>query len=478
MFAMIGPRPAPTDSWWLRHLPSDAMPAAVAVPDSADTVIVGAGMTGCATAYWLQKLFQKGGADVVVLDARGCAGGATGRNGGHLWSNPASTFEQATVAELLSFIEEANVDCDLTRDGATALDRREPEVDVTYNDGEMDPENHEDEDWGDKFVEWSTAECEARLQTDAVRCHAWIEMLSARPFPPSHHTFSRALTLKCRWILPPHPRPQFERGYHFDGACQFYPAKVTAALLRKAECTYCAPVRVTSIEAEDHSGGWQLLQWAGGAGDDEAAPRGVLRARRVVVAANGWAAELLPELKPHLYATRNTVIMTKPLPRAADWGVGAFSVDSDNGARELYAIRRPDGRVCLGGARALEPDAAVGNSDDSSNSETVGRYLRTFLAKRFPRLLEEATSATEGEGVVEAEWSGILGFTTDGKPLVGALPGRPNVLVGAGFCGHGMPQCFGVGKGLALMLEGSAEQQAEQVHPFLRTQANVARFLQ
>jgi glycine/D-amino acid oxidase-like deaminating enzyme len=195
MFAMIGPRPAPTDSWWLRHLPSDAMPAAVAVPDSADTVIVGAGMTGCATAYWLQKLFQKGGADVVVLDARGCAGGATGRNGGHLWSNPASTFEQATVAELLSFIEEANVDCDLTRDGATALDRREPEVDVTYNDGEKDPENYEDEDWGDKFVEWSTAECEARLQTDAVRWHARIEMLSARPFPPSHHTFSRALPL-------------------------------------------------------------------------------------------------------------------------------------------------------------------------------------------------------------------------------------------------------------------------------------------
>lgn len=52
--------------------------------------------------------------------------------------------------------------------------------------------------------------------------------------------------------------------------------------------------------------------------------------------------------------------MTAPLPAdARAWGVGAFSVDSDVGSRELYAIRRADGRLCIGGARALEPDAAV-----------------------------------------------------------------------------------------------------------------------
>ena len=149
-------------------MPTDAMPPPAAVPDSADIAIVGAGMTGCATAFWLQKLFSKGGHEVVVLDARGCAGGATGRNGGHLWSNPASAFEKATVSELLSFIESEGVDCDLTRGGATALDRREPEEDVVYNDNKDDPENYEDEEWGEEFDEWSAAECEAKLQTDAV----------------------------------------------------------------------------------------------------------------------------------------------------------------------------------------------------------------------------------------------------------------------------------------------------------------------
>ena len=96
----------------------------------------------------------------------------------------------------------------------------------------------------------------------------------------------------------------------------------------------------------------------------------------------------------------------------------------------------------------------------------------------------------------------MLGFTRDGRPLVGPLPQRGGrVFVGAGFCGHGMPTCFGVGRGLAMMLEASlrpglnpgaedgeaeggevsAERDregvaaSERVHPFLRGAASVAR---
>jgi glycine/D-amino acid oxidase-like deaminating enzyme len=80
-----------TSSWWLQHLPPDlAPPASTALPTTADVLIVGAGITGCATAYWLQKLY---GRSSIVLDARCLCGGATGRNGGHLWANPSSEFE-------------------------------------------------------------------------------------------------------------------------------------------------------------------------------------------------------------------------------------------------------------------------------------------------------------------------------------------------------------------------------------------------
>lgn len=52
-------------------------------PPSASTTEIGAGLTGLSTAFWLT---ENGVKDIVVLDVRGVAEGATGRNGGHLWA--------------------------------------------------------------------------------------------------------------------------------------------------------------------------------------------------------------------------------------------------------------------------------------------------------------------------------------------------------------------------------------------------------
>jgi glycine/D-amino acid oxidase-like deaminating enzyme len=138
-------------------------------------------------------------------------------------------------------------------------------------------------------------------------------------------------------------------------------------------------------------------------------------------------------------------------------------------------IQRPDGRICIGGARAIEPDAAVGNTDGSSLNEAVGTYLRRFLELNFPQL-------GFSPELVEAEWTGVLCFTPDGKPLCGPLPCRPGVLVAAGFCGHGMPQCFGVGKNIARMvhealLRGTVDLTAmPEIDDYIKGPANVARF--
>ena len=84
----------------------------------------------------------------------------------------------------------------------------------------------------------------------------------------------------------------------------------------------------------------------------------------------------------------------------------------------------------------------------------VGEHLRSFLRSHFPSI---------ARAEIEAEWTGVLGFTADGFPLVGGLEveGRDGVLVAAGFCGHGMPQCFGVGKAIAHMIQ--ADQRGGQL---------------
>lgn len=96
----MAPHPDPSSSWWLRNLPEGGPKPLTKLPASADVLVIGAGMTGCAVAHWLRRLYDR---ECLVIDARGVAGGATGRNGGHLWARPESEFETWTTAELLAF---------------------------------------------------------------------------------------------------------------------------------------------------------------------------------------------------------------------------------------------------------------------------------------------------------------------------------------------------------------------------------------
>eukprot|EP01050_Picozoa_sp_SAG11_P030725 SAG11_NODE_9221_length_931_cov_3.700721_1_plen_115_part_00 len=82
--------------------------------------------------------------------------------------------------------------------------------------------------------------------------------------------------------------------------------------------------------------------------------------------------------------------------------------------------------------------------------------------------------------VVESEWTGVLGFTLDGNPLVGQMPrsswaGR--VFAGVGYNGHGMPACSGAGLALASQMasaEGhdvSALQRPSEIEDYVRSLA-------
>jgi hypothetical protein len=51
------------------------------LPTECDVAIIGAGMTGIATAYHISKLAGDNKSSVVVLEARQLCSGATGRNG-------------------------------------------------------------------------------------------------------------------------------------------------------------------------------------------------------------------------------------------------------------------------------------------------------------------------------------------------------------------------------------------------------------
>ena len=211
-------------------------PRAQQLPAHAAVVVVGAGLTGTAAAYHLSER----GRACVVLDARGVAHGATGRNGGHLWADASSDFEVATTAELLDFLASRNLEAavDLQRGGGVLLRKKPAAGGGGDARGQAEAvrdaaaEGHPLKATG-ASTEWDAATCASRLGTAA-----------------------------------------FASGRYSADAMQFSPCKVAHALLEASPLAKLfAPVHVASIE---HDGACHVLRTS--AGD--------IRADQVVVCAS------------------------------------------------------------------------------------------------------------------------------------------------------------------------------------------------
>jgi len=74
------PRPNPTTSYW-QDSPADIadLRSISELPQSADVVVIGSGISGACIAYNL--LEKNAGLSIVMLEARQACSGATGRNG-------------------------------------------------------------------------------------------------------------------------------------------------------------------------------------------------------------------------------------------------------------------------------------------------------------------------------------------------------------------------------------------------------------
>jgi glycine/D-amino acid oxidase-like deaminating enzyme len=112
--------------------------------------------------------------------------------------------------------------------------------------------------------------------------------------------------------------------------------------------------------------------------------------------------------------------------------------------------------------RNITPDQEYNNADPRTLNPTVSAALRAYLPKHFPGIKSISPPDKEGEiaadsaskVAVESEWIGIMGFTPDRNPLVGALTTRPGEFIAAGYTGHGMPVAYLAGRNIAEMICG------------------------
>ena len=79
-------------------------------------------------------------------------------------------------------------------------------------------------------------------------------------------------------------------------------------------------------------------------------------------------------------------------------------------------------KICLHNGIEVDP-----NNRDSANVDELKQFLKTFIGEHFPNVEPE----------IAIEESCMYTLTPDQNPVIDRIPGKPNILVAAGFSGMG-----------------------------------------
>jgi gamma-glutamylputrescine oxidase len=144
----------------------------------------------------------------------------------------------------------------------------------------------------------------------------------------------------------------------------------------------------------------------------------------IVLATNGYSALMNPYFKDKVFPTRGQIMATESIERFMEGPCYAnFVLD--------YFRQVPTGEMIIGGFRQLQKDVEIGYSDETS--DVIQNALEKFLRQHLPQI---------GSAKVTHRWTGIMGFSVDGQPLVGSLPSDNQLFFLAGFTAHGLGLAF------------------------------------
>ncbi|MDQ3733356.1 MAG: FAD-binding oxidoreductase [Actinomycetota bacterium] len=395
-------------SFWLQQaLPADPVSSRPPLTGDvdADVCIVGAGFTGLWTALEVKRLAPS--ARVVLLEADVCGSGASGRNGGFVmtwWSKflslsklcgPEAALKLAmraerAVDEIGTFCQQHGIDADFRQGG-----------------------------WL-----WTAT---SRAQIDAWQ--ETVVALAAVGATPFEDLSSSEVAIRAG-------SPIHLAGILDPKAAIVQPAMLVRGMACVAdragvEIYEQSPVVEIRQEAVAH------VQTAGG----------TVRARRVALTLNGWAAAIA-ELRRALVVVSSDMIATEPVPqRLRDIGWTADLAVSDSRRLVNYYRQSTDHRVIFGkGGGSLAMGGRVGPRFDGVSARAA--EVRASFERAYPALWDVPTAMT---------WRGPIDYSVTALPFVAPLHDAPNVLVAAGFSGNGVGPSYLVGQVLASLAVGEAD---------------------
>lgn len=386
--------------------------------EDVEVAIIGAGYTGLSCALHLAR---EHGVRAVVLEANQTAWGCSGRNGSFarisggrvplaalIKRYGADTARQyfnemrQALDTTRGLIRDGNIDCDAQPDGVYKVASKAIHVESLkremglYNDLL---------DYPARFVE----------AADLQAVHAGAESFGA---------------------------------LHMPDGFSMHPLKLAWGVQRMAR----------EAGARVHTGS-PVTAWTSSAqGHRLVTPGGVITARKVVVATNGYTSrQLHPALTGRILPVHSQIIVTRPMS-AAEKQASLPGADCMFDTRNLlfYYRRLPDDRILFGGRSAV-------NGRDAENPLHRERLLAA-LCRKFPAL----------QGIdVDYNWGGWVAVTNNSLPHCYPIQGVANAYTGGGYAGSGVSFSLQTGKRLAQMACGEARptpvpflHQAPKPFPF------------
>lgn len=391
------------DTYW-RATSNELPPDDGVLRDDVETdiAIIGGGYTGLSCAYYLASQY---GANVRVLEAHRPGWGCSGRNGSFVrpavgrnsWPENVEKYGVETsrllfaeamraLSTMRELIETGNIDCQKQPDGWLKVAHNPSRV------AQLQRERRILSDVFDYDVEF--------LDADALRerCFNSAEAFAALRFPD---------------------------------AFSVHPLNVALGLVRMAR----------EAGAVVHSAS-PVIKWTrDGATHHLATPTGVVRARHVVIATNGYSTERLhPSLKSRLIPILSNIVVTRPMSEEELQESGFTSTDVITDTRKLlnYYRRLPDGRVLLGSRGALQ--------ESRREDEKSKQMLLNTIKQKFPALRNITA---------DYYWGGWVALTLDSMPRVHSPAEDRTVSYAIGYNGSGVAASVYGGRVLAEHLGGN-----------------------
>ncbi|MEQ1723319.1 MAG: FAD-dependent oxidoreductase [Pseudobdellovibrio sp.] len=347
-----------------------------------DAVIIGAGIAGLSTAFWLEK--NNPNLKIAVIDKNYLGAGASGRNAGFITCGSSEHFNKLhkqfglkKAVEIWKFSEQNRelIKSEIIGEDLSSVDY--------FNTGACTVAPSP-EDWTRYQDVYAT------MKSAGIS----VELIDEK-YLASHYgvrNFSGAIQ------------------YAHDGI--IHPVK----LLNKIKAT---------LKKTDFFFGEEVFEVAEpGDAVQIKTQKHQFSAAKLYVCLNGYIPFLFKEFKEVIKPQRGQIIVTESLP--------AFVKGPCYLTKHLCYFRQlPTGELLVGGFRNHDIEAENTAFDESTDK--IQKALTEFTQSYF-----QNTASVK----INYRWSGVMGFSEDAQMIIGKHPKYSNIHIMAGCSGHGMGLSF------------------------------------